>query len=445
MATSSAHYTRAKTIQDFVGRASPQTVADSLRELISRFQDRQVWLGPGHPYRGDVIRLINNTKKGYVPNLAALAQYVACSTLLHAFDGWNYLSRAFDSIAKGDRRTAFHLAYYAELRAAMSLLASQGIGAFASYHVSLTGKNAAVYFAGSTHTVVWDALHEWANTTAPISRFMQQIYVDGLTLQSWLDKAGAGPIIQNQLTKEWLMAWSVDLDLYANDQQVRNEMSYRPDSMRWPDSPEINPTEESLEPLLYSWEALEPSAMGSAAVLDKHLLREALRFAFGRMRGGRATGAAFELYLQNLRPDASAALSSFLLRKSDPPVHAVFDAASDRSKRPGTARPTLARALLLLRIASAAGADLLDQAGISSSDIRFWWSRKIADLGLWEPVDDLSNLTQLWGDVSDAIADVETFRTATPAPSAREACYALGKQVPLCQFQRCGLWLISND
>jgi hypothetical protein len=59
-----------------------------------------------------------------------LAQYIAASSILHCADGWSYLGRAINCLLKGDPHRVVHLAYYAELRAALSLLASEAIGVF---------------------------------------------------------------------------------------------------------------------------------------------------------------------------------------------------------------------------------------------------------------------------------------------------------------------------
>ena len=54
-------------------------------------------------------------------------EYVAASAPTHLIDGWSYLARAIDALLRGDAPAAVHLGYYAELRAAMSLLAGGGI------------------------------------------------------------------------------------------------------------------------------------------------------------------------------------------------------------------------------------------------------------------------------------------------------------------------------
>ena len=55
---------------------------------------------------------------------------IAISAPLHCVDGWSYASRAIASLLAGDGHAARHLAYYAQLRAGLSLLANLGVGIF---------------------------------------------------------------------------------------------------------------------------------------------------------------------------------------------------------------------------------------------------------------------------------------------------------------------------
>lgn len=65
---------------------------------------------------------------------------MAASVIVHCFDGWSYLGRALEAEMAGDPQTAVHLGYYAELRAAMSVLASDEIGVFRNKHAVFTGE-----------------------------------------------------------------------------------------------------------------------------------------------------------------------------------------------------------------------------------------------------------------------------------------------------------------
>ena len=112
---------------DLVKAASSTAIEDTLRGMRLRFRRWDRWLTARHPYTNVVAALDSNSS---TIDGGKIAEYIAASIPLHVADGWTFLARAFESIRSGDRNTAVHLAYYAELRAAMSLLASEGVGVF---------------------------------------------------------------------------------------------------------------------------------------------------------------------------------------------------------------------------------------------------------------------------------------------------------------------------
>jgi hypothetical protein len=57
-----------------------------------------------------------------------IIRVLAASAPNHCMDGWSYVSRSLSSLLAGDPHAARHLAYYAQLRAALSLLANLGVG-----------------------------------------------------------------------------------------------------------------------------------------------------------------------------------------------------------------------------------------------------------------------------------------------------------------------------
>ena len=112
------------SIRDAVAAADRQPIVDSL-ESLQRHWERGRWLGTKQPLRaghveaGEGRRRRDTTKPD-------LTEYIGASTLGHCFDGWSYLGRATEAELAGDPGSARHLGYYAELRAAMSLLGRRG-------------------------------------------------------------------------------------------------------------------------------------------------------------------------------------------------------------------------------------------------------------------------------------------------------------------------------
>ena len=102
---------------------------------LKPFLKRSMWIGTTNRYVNDVIARLRESEPNSATHKRNLAQYIAASTCLHANDGWSYLGRAFACLIAGDAHRALHLGYYAELRAAMSLLAGNGIGVFNNKHL----------------------------------------------------------------------------------------------------------------------------------------------------------------------------------------------------------------------------------------------------------------------------------------------------------------------
>src|SRR5271168_3372640 len=111
-------------------KASSEPIQTTLASLKRHFKRGQ-WIGLSNRYRENTItKLKADVLPGASINIPHLAQYVAASCPLHCADGWSLLGRALDCHARRDADSARHFAYYAELRAAISLLASQGIAVF---------------------------------------------------------------------------------------------------------------------------------------------------------------------------------------------------------------------------------------------------------------------------------------------------------------------------
>src|SRR5262249_16005771 len=132
-----------------------QASRQSIRLIVARlapFFEQSRWLGPRNRYASDVVSKIKEDNANNSLNAKQLAQYIAASGFLHLVDGWSYLGRSVQSLLRGDPHRAIHLAYYGELRAAMSILATEGIGVFNRNHFVVTGLNSVVPIAGQIHT-----------------------------------------------------------------------------------------------------------------------------------------------------------------------------------------------------------------------------------------------------------------------------------------------------
>ena len=425
-----------------VHAASPVAIESCLKEVVKRIRRWKRWLNTDHPYNNDIITTLKQQPKVANIDAVKLGEYIACSAPLHLADGWNYLSRAFDAISHGDRNSAYHLAYYAELRAAMSLLATEGIGIFDRRHIALDIYLHPTFLNRSTHLATWLVLSAWSNEPGRAVRLLEAITIESKNLSEWLELVGVVAPTQQLVANEWLQAWSVDLEIIDTDQGRRNEMSYRPAGIRIPAPPPVDPQSELVSPIFNSWDELGPTITGATAALDLSLLREALRLV---VREGMCNYTSFCQAVESLEGKMSSLTYQALTTPSESAT-AIFDSAGTDNARRKTATPILARSLLMLRLASASIASLLKTANVSKSDLEFWWSPLGTDLGLWESPADIDTFTDLWANVAEAKDEADVRLSSIQNElSVRTVANVLSQDVSLTQFSRASMWLLGLD
>ena len=364
--------------------------------LTSLCTNRQ-WLPSGHLY-ADVVNALrgNSNISGTL-----LAEYIAFSIPLHLADGWVFLARAFDAIKAGDSRSAVHMAYYAELRAAMSLLASEGVGIFNYRHVAIGPNYVAMDYPHlPTHAATWELLETWGNDPNRSSSILDAIKVERRSINEWFNEVNIISSVQHVVASEWLKEWSLDLSIFVEDRNLRNEVSYRPS--RIVQSTNTVPLKDQvIDPLLLAWDPIQPSSDRGGALVDQDLLALALSLAHDRPN---LSQSQWEQFVDQNLSAASNSLRSYLKDPSNW-VHDIFTWAQDTAIPPKV-NSVLSRATLLLRIANAVCALKLDQANVMKDDLRFWWDSLGQDCGYWTPGDEPDVFADLWGDVSNAIQDV---------------------------------------
>lgn len=157
-----------------------------------------------------------------------LSDYLALATCGHMFDGWRYLSQAAISLLNGSRSHALHLAYYAELRAAMSILARSGIGILNQVHYVVNNSGSVDWFVGPTHKIVWDALDIWSSQPSNAIDVINCFEAFNVSARDWANACNITPSFSS-IAEEWLKAWAADIKSYRDDRTIRNKASYRPD------------------------------------------------------------------------------------------------------------------------------------------------------------------------------------------------------------------------
>src|SRR5205814_675893 len=104
----------------------------------------------------------------------------------------------------------------------------------------------------------------------------------------------------------------------------------------------------------------------------------------------------------------------------------------------------LARATLLLRIATGVCAALLDRTGTQPTDLRFWSDSIGEERGFWEPGNAPQQLADLWQDIELAIQDLSDWQHETTALSWARLRRELPSSLSaLTECERIGLWGIG--
>ncbi|WP_156936633.1 hypothetical protein [Chelativorans sp. J32] len=433
--------------------ASPAAVIKTLA-ATGRYCRQGRWLGKGNRYASDTVQKLANDIASNTINRRHLAQYIAVSTVLHASDGWSYLGRAIQSLLQGDPHRALHLSYYAELRAAMSLLATQGIGVFKNKHFIVDASNQATSLPknSQTHEFAWDALNFWAQSSSSGSVFAAILRPYGRSLEDWLSPVGGGAAVLPQ-AQEWLKQWGMDLSLIGEDRESRNARSYRPSGLPAPWS--VNP-ELVVKFASNIWGVLEPG-VSTFEKLDRHVLRLSVESLF-RGRTGSPPSRHNNNFItlvnsvvdnQGMSGRLATEWAEFLFRMTDPDDPDLMK-YSKVPPQDGEADPygVISRSTLLLRIATGATHQLFENAGVASQSIDFWRSDLGRSRGFWDANSRPEAMSDLWSDVVDAVTELAPFYDEIPAAdrTLRNLAVQFGAYiVPFGGFERVALWGVLSS
>jgi hypothetical protein len=416
--------------QSAVASASPSDVEQFFRDLIPHFGSKQ-WLGTRNKYLIDCVGTLEIDSSAGSFATADLGQYIAASAPIHCADGWTYLGRALDAHCRGDFDTARHLAYYAELRAAMSFLATRGIGIFNDVHIVIgSGKQCSVFPAAhrsqGTHEITWYILEYWPTLAGSDQALLNVVSPQGVSLAQWVNEFHSSSVASSYLTRNWFRTWGLDLKRFAFDRESRNQASYRP--TQYPKRMHI--TAKEISRFAYEiWRMFEPAA-SPFALLDDHLLRVSLQSAF-RFRTGASHTSNSSLFEAEVARTIDTILSStiekastkdFILEKSEPGVPRLLYHAmqTDNASNPRHHMQVISRASFLLRIASGFVERLINRSGVTNAHLEFWINEYIVRRGIWnDPGTAPNKWADLWADIGDALSEEEQWLTqnATTSPT----------------------------
>ena len=421
-----------------ISSADRESIRTAMRRLTPYLKAGN-WLPPGHPYADGL------PKSRQQVDHQALAEYIALSAVQHAFDGWAYWGRAVAAEVSGDSNVASHLGYYAELRAAKAILASDGIG-LSSQWVAVVDANGRCVVRKerslSSHQVLWEALQEWSTGNAKDIVFRLLKPFDH-SMAEWLRYF---PGSFSPVAEDWLRTWGLDLRELARDQSSRNVASYDPSGCP---STIREKSAKVVDNVMRLWRSCEPTGTGVSFALDGLVLRATLETVFQTSHpdGLSATEDRTEYLAKVRRAVESLSLvrsnRKAILRLLDPTKvpdgMEIFESARQTSDARSQTHVSevLSRAMLLLRLATACAHDLLAEFGSDPRGVtKDWWESRQVRRGLWPVGQSMHSFSDLWDEADEALDTlrrqqdgISTFKLRTPDCAGSVATLATAERI----------------
>jgi hypothetical protein len=339
------------------------------------------------------------------------------------------------------------MAYYAQLRAALSLLANLGVGVFNGVNVVVNsageikrvdpGAKNAEWGLG-THRIVWLALKEWANEPASAAIFLDLVKLRGLSLNEILTEVWPG-FARVGAAGSLIEAWGLDLKTGLDERKHRNTSSYAPQALN-PLNVQVLGTLRYLDQI---WRLFEPSASGSYDALDRHLLRSVL----WKQQSLTDPDVQFSAAQYANLPGPVRALSSeaFLTGAADPTKLELLRLAEAKTSSPSPLN-MISRALLLLRMATAVTQTSLTEAGVdrTAGDLRPWLDELGDARGFWPISAPLADVDDLWEDTKLALEELDDVRKLSPAHMSQWRKAGPSGMPVLQEAERIVMWSFSR-
>jgi len=416
--------------------------------LIRNLRDSR-WLGKTNPYRKDVTgTLTAQLDLGRPVQTAPMREYLAAASFLHCLDGWSYLGRAISAAARGDQGASIHLGYYASLRATLAIAGVRGIGILRNSHFATNAAGQLHRFNGSTHQKAWEALQYLASDPSTQAAIGSALRPGGVALSGWITEIAAAGA-SAPISASWLSAWGLDVRRYAEDQDLRNEASYRPSALA--NRPRQDPVQLSRF-LREMWALAQPLPNSRFDQLDWHLLK----LAVDQLPISRRSSvlAAHDLRVRSgvekiLGAGANAdRWVTHLTDRTDytPPALLIFARARTRVGSASEHYEVVARAFLLLRLASGLCAELLARTHLTKADLGFWSEEIGLGRGLWQLAGEYENadLIDLWIDVASALGELEAWELKAGVMSQERFVAELAPELHVVTTcERVGLWALG--
>lgn len=418
---------------------------DGIRETLNnqkQYFSRGSWLQKGNRYKNKTVFFLGkDLGSPRTVNQKHLAQYISTSAPLHCADAWTYFGRAIGAVLKGDANTARHLGYYAELRAALSILSSEGVGVFASSNFAVPAKwNSILINKKTTHKMAWLALEHWSGLQKSLEVVAKMISPGGIEIERWLQAFSPG-ITFFPFGYNLIKSWGLDLKRLSRDRDARNEVSYRPSGLN---KVSAISTKKAAMFVNQLWQICQPVGASRFELIDMQLLRMTLLRAFRSSPSGSKYKDIIEETVEQVNPSGlnKSEWVKFLSNQSDKTTHPVLLNAQREDEHLSSEHhiQVVSRAFLLLRIATGLSKQLFHEAQIDHKDLKFWWAPFGKEKGLWKSGSEPANFTDLWTDVEDlfSVWDPKSMATNTALADLNLPTHV--NMNILETFERVGLW-----
>lgn len=411
--------------------ASDIPIKNALVGLKAIYSSHNSWVAPTNRYVNDTLtRVRQDLTAGTVVN-NDMVDYIAASSIIHCFNSWSYLTSAINSYLEGDYGNAVHNAYYSQLRSIMSFLASQGIGVFNGFNV-IIDQHGVAHEATSpkskekaTHNFAKISFDQWLSAPANTGKLLTLLKVKDIPLVNWFNEAGFSTLIAGTKASNFLSNWSLDINTLKAEHDLRNFVSYRPQSF---DQSIVRPSDDikqRLQIVFNIWELCAPGRLFDISILRRSL--DDLNFAAHAQKYSTESEANIQAMLTRLGMNPldhnGRYIVNFFRRNINVIDNDLFDkAANTISANPIIEADTdpigiLSRSCLLLLTNTNINENLLKAAATSRADLDFWYDNIGIKLGYWELGDAPMLFSDMYEDVHDEMVEIKKWINPANAQS----------------------------